>query len=63
MEWGGFAEDTFDGLGAHNATCVVQRIPMLEAIVDAFKNHTHVCLTGKGEGHNDTQAETGPAIP
>jgi uncharacterized protein len=63
MEWGGFAQDTFDGLGVHSATCVVQRIQILEAIVDAFRNHTHSYLTGKGEGHNNTPAKTGPPIP
>jgi predicted extracellular nuclease len=63
MEWGGFATDTFDGLGTHDATCDVQRIQRLEAIVEAFKNHTHTYLTGKGEGHNNTPAETGPAAP
>lgn len=63
MEWGGFAEDTFDGLGAHSATCLAQRIQMLEEIVEAFRNHTHTYLTGKGVGHNNTTAETGPAIP
>jgi hypothetical protein len=63
VEWGGFATDTFDGLGAHQATCLVQRIQLLEAIVDAFKNHTHTYLTGRGEGQNNTPVQTGPAIP
>jgi len=63
MEWGGFATDTFDGLGVHRPTCDVQRIQQLEAIVEAFRNHTHTYLTGKGQGHNNTPAETGPAVP
>jgi predicted extracellular nuclease len=63
MEWGGFATDTFDGLGAHRATCLEQRIQLLEGIVEAFKNHTHTYLTGKGVGQNNTPAQTGPAIP
>ena len=63
MAWGGFAENTFDGLGVHDATCLNERIQLLEAMVDAFRNHTHTYLTGIGEGHNHTIAETGPAIP
>jgi predicted extracellular nuclease len=63
MEWGGFATNTFDGLGAHRATCLAQRIELLETIVEAFKNHTHTYLTGKGAGHNNTPVQTGPANP
>jgi hypothetical protein len=28
-----------------------------------FLDHTHTYLTGKGQGHNNTEAETGPAEP
>jgi uncharacterized protein len=72
IEWLGFAQDTFDGLGAHSASCIdlaalVQqieqlkaRVEQLEGDVDALQNHTHTYLTGKGEGHNNTRATTGP---
>ena len=74
IEWLGFAEDTFDGLGAHSAPCIdvvalAQQIELLKARVEqlegdvaALNNHTHTYLTGKGEGHNNTKATTGPPI-
>lgn len=34
----------------------------LQKIIEGIENHTHTYLTGKGKGHNNTQAETGPAI-
>ena len=34
----------------------------LQQIIGGFENHTHTYLTGKGKGHNNKQAETGPAI-
>ena len=33
-----------------------------QKIIEGIENHTHTYLTGKGKGHNNTQAETGPAI-
>jgi len=33
-----------------------------QKIIEGLENHTHTYLTGKGKGHNNTQAETGPAI-
>ena len=33
----------------------------LEDLGDVVANHTHYYLTGKGTGHNNTMAETGPA--
>ena len=32
------------------------------ALMKEIENHKHIYLTGKGTGHNNTQAETGPAI-
>jgi len=32
----------------------------LEALEEAFANHEHSYLTGKGQGHNNTTAYTGP---
>jgi hypothetical protein len=34
---------------------------VLEDLGDELANHTHYYLTGKGVGHNNTMAETGPA--
>jgi predicted extracellular nuclease len=74
VEWLGFAVDTFDGLGAHSASCVDPgtllaeiaalkiRVGLLEGQVEALGNHTHTYLTGKGEGHNNTAATTGPPV-
>ena len=33
-----------------------------QQIIGGLENHTHTYLTGKGKGHNNTEAETGPAI-
>jgi len=42
------------------------RVDTLEAEVDDLRDdledHTHTYLTGRGEGHNNTEAETSPAI-
>jgi hypothetical protein len=57
LEWVGFPLNTFDGLGAHSAFC-----GDIAALAEALLNHTHTYLTGRGEGHNNTQATTGPAI-
>jgi predicted extracellular nuclease len=74
IEWLGFAIDTFDGLGTHSASCVdlntllaeivtlKARVGQLEGQVEALGHHTHTYLTGRGEGHNNTTATTGPAI-
>jgi uncharacterized coiled-coil protein SlyX len=35
----------------------------LDDAVDAFEDHTHTYLTGRGNGHNNTEAETGAPIP
>lgn len=32
----------------------------LQELRDDFEGHTHTYLTGKGEGHNNTEATTGP---
>ena len=73
-EWLGFAVDTFDGLGTHSAPCVDPgtllaelaalkiRVGVLEGQVEALGNHTHTYLTGKGQGHNNTEATTGPPV-
>lgn len=37
-----------------------QRVTELEEALDDLLNHTHTYLTGEGEGHNNTQATTGP---
>jgi hypothetical protein len=34
----------------------------LQKEIEGFENHTHIYLTGKGQGHNNTQAETGPPV-
>jgi predicted extracellular nuclease len=56
IEWAGFPPDTFSGLGAHSALC-----GDLAAVIDALQNHTHTYRTGRGTGHNDVDATTGPA--
>ena len=36
----------------------------LKAEIEALKEHTHTYLTGRGQGHNNTEAETGdPLLP
>jgi hypothetical protein len=40
---------------------LLQRIEDLEAAVDELSDHTHTYRTGRGRGHNNTEAETGPA--
>ena len=42
---------------------LLQRIEDLEAEVAEQADHTHTYRTGKGQGHNNTEAETGPAEP
>jgi hypothetical protein len=40
------------------------RVEELEAALDALSNHTHTYMTGKGKGHNDTEAPTStPIVP
>lgn len=34
----------------------------LQKEIEGFENHTHTYLTGKGKGHNNTEAETGPPV-
>jgi hypothetical protein len=36
------------------------RVGDLEEDVESFNNHTHTYLTGRGRGHNNTEATTGP---
>jgi hypothetical protein len=38
-----------------------ERAAELEEAQEALRNHTHPYLTGKGKGHNNRKAETGPA--
>jgi hypothetical protein len=89
IDWVGFAQDTFDGLGTHSALCgavaaVTETLRAelaaataalrdevaaataalrgeLAAVTEALRSHTHVYLTGRGAGHNDVRATTGPA--
>ncbi len=42
---------------------LLQRIEDLEAEVAEQADHTHTYRTGEGQGHNNTEAETGPAEP
>ncbi len=34
----------------------------IEKLWKALESHTHIYLTGRGEGHNNTEAQTSPAI-
>jgi predicted extracellular nuclease len=66
LEWVGFAQDTVSGLGAHSTLCVdvaalIGRIVQLEGEIEALRHHTHTYRTGRGAGHNDVEATTGPA--
>jgi hypothetical protein len=40
---------------------LLERIEGLEVWLDEQVDHTHSYRTGKGLGHNNTEAETGPA--
>ena len=62
-----------DGLGDACDADLLQRIQILESQIaelmeqieilrEDINNHSHGYLTGKGEGHNNTPASTGPAI-
>lgn len=57
IEWIGSPQDTFEGLGAHGASCVD-----FTALIQALRQHTHTYRTGQGAGHNNTEATTGPAF-
>ena len=53
-----------DGLGdACDLDYLYEIIEMLKSEVDdlqeQYTNHTHEYFTGKGEGHNNTEANTG----
>ena len=41
---------------------LVEEIEKLKKRVTALENHTHTYLTGRGEGHNNTEAETSKPI-
>lgn len=41
---------------------LVEEIEKLKKRVEALENHTHTYLTGRGEGHNNTEAETSKPI-
>jgi hypothetical protein len=41
---------------------LVEEIEKLKKRVDALEDHTHTYLTGRGEGHNNTDAETSKPI-
>jgi len=46
------------------ATDVEELTATVEQLREDFDNHSHTYLTGKGKGHNNTEAETGaPLIP
>jgi len=42
---------------------LLQRAADLEQAQDALRNHTHTYRTGKGQGHNNTEATSGPPHP
>ena len=44
------------------AADLVEEIENLKRRVEALENHTHTYLTGRGEGHNNTEAETSKPI-
>ncbi|HEY6571860.1 MAG TPA: T9SS type A sorting domain-containing protein, partial [Candidatus Eisenbacteria bacterium] len=41
---------------------LAEEIEKLKKRVDALENHTHTYLTGRGEGHNNTEVETSKPI-
>jgi hypothetical protein len=41
---------------------LIEEIEKLKKRVDALEQHTHTYLTGRGEGHNNTEAETSKPI-
>jgi hypothetical protein len=40
---------------------IQELLERIEALEDELADHTHTYLTGEGEGHNNTEAETSPA--
>jgi hypothetical protein len=44
------------------AADLAEEIEKLKKRVEALENHTHTYLTGRGEGHNNTEAETSKPI-
>ena len=56
--WGAKWNDMKVTVGADLA----EEIEKLKRRVDALENHTHTYLTGRGEGHNNTEAETSKPI-
>jgi hypothetical protein len=44
------------------AADLAEEIEKLKRRVDALEDHTHTYLTGRGEGHNNTEAETSKPI-
>lgn len=69
IEWDEFGQDAFDGLGSHSCFVVdleelVERVDALESLVEDLLGHSHQYLTGKGKGHNNTEATTSdPDLP
>jgi len=49
-------------LRAVGLNLVIDPNGIFQQIIEELENHTHTYLTGKGKGHNNTEAETGPAI-
>ncbi len=42
---------------------LAEKVDDLETKLDSLENHTHGYKTGKGKGHNNTEANTGTPIP
>jgi hypothetical protein len=57
-EWGVWWND----LKVSVSQDLAEEIEKLKRRVEALENHTHTYLTGRGEGHNNTEAETSKPI-
>ena len=53
---------TWNDLNVSLGPDVIEEIEKLKKRVDALEQHTHTYLTGRGEGHNNTEAETSKPI-
>jgi hypothetical protein len=53
-----------DAANVDQLAVALDAIEDLKAEIEALKEHTHTYLTGRGQGHNNTEAETGdPLLP